>query len=107
LPPPPLDDEELARLTDALHQMTLTLVSPYQSVDYYRDFNASTRADVEAQSRGARYVLLVMDGHVDLTDGTTVDRILPLADDAAREVAIAVPVEWKEIPPSAKVIADR
>ena len=106
-PMPPLDDVARAKLTRSFQLDGLAVAPAHGSVDYYRDFNASTRADVEAQTRGFRYVLLVMDGGLDVTDGTGVDRILPPADDAAREVAIDMPVPWKEIPPRARVLADR
>ena len=106
MPVHPLDDVVRARLLEAFRRQALTPVPGYGAVDYYRDFNASTRAEVDAQSQGARFVLLAMDGAIDVTDGTNVDRILVPSDDAAREVAIEVPVPWKPVPPSAKVLVD-
>jgi hypothetical protein len=106
----PLDAATRARLLgdfrrDALPRAPAALGG---SLDYYRDFNASSRADVDAQSHGARYVIFAMDGRLDVTDGADAERIrLTEDDDAAREVTLDVPVEWRVVPAGALVLADR
>jgi hypothetical protein len=104
--PPPLDPTARTKLLADLHAGLLTGIPAHATVDYYRDFNASTRADVDAQSRSSPYVIVAMGGWLDVTDGADVERVLPAAD-PAREVALEVPVRWGQIPGAARVLADR
>jgi hypothetical protein len=106
--PPPLDGALRATVLAEYRRGAMARATAHGVVDYYRDFNASSRADVEAQSRGERYVILAMDGRIDVTDGTSVERLAPPAeDDAAREVTLDVPVTWLAIPAGAIVLSDR
>jgi len=108
LPARPLDGATRAELVGASMRGATPQVPAAGWLDYYRDFNASARADVDAQSRGHRYVLIVMDGHLDVTDGLEVERVAPPAnDDAAREVALDTPVAWKTVPAGSFVLAER
>jgi hypothetical protein len=103
---PPLDDGTRARLLADFQLDAMALVAGGGSLDYYRDFNASSRADVERQSRGYPYVIVAMDGRLDVTDGVEAERIV-VSDDTMREVALDVPVEWRVIPAGAIVLSDR
>jgi hypothetical protein len=106
--PPPLDAALRAKIVAEHRRGALPRAAAHAAVDYYRDFNASSRADVEAQSRGQRFVILAMDGRVDVTDGTSVERVTPPPDDdTAREVTLDVPVAWSTIPDGALVFSDR
>jgi hypothetical protein len=106
--PPPLDGALRATVLAEYRRGAMARATAHGVVDYYRDFNASSRADVEAQSRGERYVILAMDGRIDLTDGAAVERLaLPPDDDTAREVTLDVPVTWSTIPEGATVLSDR
>jgi hypothetical protein len=108
LPQAPLDAAALARLLDEHRRGSTARVPAHRSFEYYRDFNASSRADVDAQARGNRYVIVAMDGRLDVTDGAAGERIqLAADDDAAREVTIDVPVRWGVVPTGAVVLSDR
>ena len=82
---------------------TLTPIAAGGTLDYYEEFNASGRADVDAQTRGAVFVIVTMDGQLRVSDGKTAERLAP-SSDAAREVAIPTPVVWKSIPAGARTI---
>ena len=105
--PAPLSVEAKDALLADHRAGKLTSVPARSAIDYYRAFNASERSDVVSQARGRRYVLVTMDGEVRATDGVTVTRALPPADDAARDVAIDASVAWRPIPVGATVLASR
>jgi hypothetical protein len=100
-----LEDAERARLLRDFQTGTMPRARAGGPLDYYRDFNASSRADVEVQSRGHRYVIVVMDGYLDVTDGVDAESI-PVDEDS-REIAVDGPVEWRVIPAGAIVLSDR
>ena len=74
------------------------------ALDYYDEFNASTRADVDSQARSMAWVIVTMDGQLKISDGTSAERLVPI--EPAREVPVRAPVAWKEIPAGANVILD-
>lgn len=100
----PLNAAAEASIAAAYRAGLLTSVPAGSSVDYYEDFNASERRDVDAQARGFRYVLVVMDGQLSATDGTRTERLAPQED--AREVAIDAPVVWRRVPTGAIVLQE-
>jgi hypothetical protein len=103
--PQALDAASRAKLLVDFRAGVLTRISAHGSVDYYRDFNASSRADVEVQAQGHPYVIVAMDGKLDVTDGVDVERVL-LGDDTSRELLLEVPVRWAQVPAGATVLAD-
>jgi hypothetical protein len=98
----PLDDAARARLV-ADARAGLLAAAP---LDYYVEFNASARADVDAQARGHRYVLVVMDGELLVSDGVSATQVLPPQDDTAREITVPAPVAWHTVPDGARIVRD-
>ena len=107
LPEGPLDAAGQAEIVAAHRAGLLTNVSAHGFIEYYEEFNASGRSDVDAQSAGAKYVLVVIDGHMRATDGRVAERLDAPLEDAPREIAVSAPVRWARIPPGALVIRDR
>jgi len=108
MPVPPLDAATRAKLLSDHRAGLLSPLPPHAVLDFYRDFNASARSDVDAQSRKHPYVILAMDGRLDVTDGTDVTRLsFAPGDETTREVALPVPVRWERVPEGAIVLADR
>ncbi len=101
---PAFDAPASAAVVADLHSGALTRILAGRSLDYYEEFNASSRADVDAQSNSTGWVIVTMDGQLKITDGTQAERLVP--DDTTREVAIRTPIVWKTIPPGAVVIVD-
>jgi hypothetical protein len=104
---PPLDAAAQAKLLADHRAGLLTAVAAEATLDHYVEFNASGRADVEMQQRGYRYVLVVMDGRLRVTDGVAALQIGPPADDNDRDCAVEAPVAWGVVPSGAVVVGDR
>jgi len=107
LPLGPLDQAEQAATVAAHRAGSLTAVPAQGAVEYYRDFNRSSRNDVDAQARGVPYVLVVIDGQIRATDGRVVERLGAPLTDAPREIAVPAPVRWARVPAGALVMRDR
>jgi hypothetical protein len=103
--PQALDAATRTKLLGAFREGPLTRIPAHGAIDYYRDFNASSRADVEAQARGYRYVIVAMDGKLDVSDGFEVDRVMP-GEDPSREVLLEVPLRWAQVPTGATMLAN-
>jgi hypothetical protein len=110
--PDPFDAAAKASTVTAFRAGQLTSVRAGTSFNYFIDFNASTRADVERSA--SRYLIVVMDGQLRWSDGGMAGRVEPdewttrdtrLTRDP-REVAITTPVTWRQIPGGAHVIFD-
>src|SRR5262249_7313980 len=83
----------------------LTKVAAGRSLDYYEEFNASSRTDVDVQSKSSAWVIVTMDGELKIADGTHAERLVP--DEATREVPIRAPIAWKTIPANAMFVVAR
>ena len=83
---------------------TLKFVDPQAKLDYYVNFNASGRKDIE-KLRG-RYCLVIMDGEIFFTDGRDVEVLSLWEQEQTREVAIPAPITWKSVPKDATLILD-
>jgi hypothetical protein len=103
----PLDTASAAALLADDRAGSFTRIAAGTTLEYFDEFNASSRADVDAQTGSNPYVIVTMDGQLRLSDGTVAERVLPSGDDGSREVAIHAPIAWKPIPPGARVIVDR
>jgi hypothetical protein len=97
LPPKELDPPLRARLVEAFRSKRLTLLAPGKSVDYYTNFNASGRKDVQAAK--GKFILISIQGQLVFTDGADVWDVRP-----SRDLAIRTPVAWKLVPMNARVI---
>lgn len=96
--------DEAAMLRASHDRGSLTEIAHGRSLDYYSEFNGSSRAEVDAQAVSAKWVLVAMDGQLRVSDGIAVQRLVP--DDATREVAIAAPVAWPTVPAGATVLSN-
>lgn len=97
LPPKELDTQLRARLTGAFKSKRLTMIPPHKSVDYYTNFNASGRKDIQATK--AKFILISVKGQLCFTDGSDVWDVRP-----CRDLAIKQPVTWKQIPEDGLII---
>jgi hypothetical protein len=97
LPPKELDTPLRARLVEALRSKRLTVLAPGKSVDYYTNFNASGRKDVQAAK--GKFILISIQGQLVFTNGADVWDVRP-----SRDLAIRTPAAWKLIPMNARII---
>lgn len=94
-----------AELRAAFQAGALTLVPAHGELEFYRDFNASGRADVERDP--AAYLLIALDGQLLGTDGARVLELRIGDDEATRVLALPAPLEWRRVPASALTLTDR
>jgi hypothetical protein len=99
-----LDDTMRERLKTAYNAGTLKFVDPQAKLDYYINFNASGRKDIEKLQ--GKYCLVVMDGEIFLSNGQDVDVLSLWDQEQAREVAIPTPIVWKSVPKDATLVLD-
>ena len=95
--PKRLDTRSRTRLIEAFKSKQLTVLPPSKSVDYFTNFNASGRKDIQAAK--GKFILISIKGQLWFTDGSEVWDEQP-----GRDLAIEKPVTWKTIPGNAIVI---
>ena len=102
----PLDTQQKEQLIADYHAGKLTMVKPRQAVEYYREFNASGRPDVDKST--GNYFLLSVDGRVFMTDGNRVEALDCTWNQGAStgcgDLVIPFPVKWGAIPPGSRII---
>jgi len=103
----PLDTATTAAILADYRAGSFTPIAAGTALEYFEEFNASSRADVDAQAGSNPYVIVTMDGQLRLSDGMVAERVRPSIDDGSRDIAIHAPVAWKSIPDGAHVIVDR
>ncbi len=97
MPPKKLDIQLRARLIEAFKLKRLTVLPPGKSIDYYSNFNASGRKDIQATK--GKFILISIKGQLVFTDGSDVWDVQP-----SRDLAIKNPVTWKTVPENTIVI---
>lgn len=100
----PLDAAAQARLREAFRRSALALLGPSGSLEYFAEFNASGRAEVERQA--GRFVLVSMRGELRATDGARVEQLA--FDDRhglrTSDLVVEAPLRWGLVPPGARVL---
>jgi hypothetical protein len=108
LSPAPLDPAAQRRLLADHRAGSLTTVPTGEALDYYVEFNAGGRAEVEgAEREGLPYVLLIMDGRLLVTDGSIALQMTAPGGFGERDCAMAAPVVWRVVPAGAVVVDGR
>ncbi len=97
-----LDAARCADLRRAFAAGDLTALPPGGAIEYYREFNASGRADVDAQATDP-YLFVSLAGQTLVTDGAACDD-LPAGEPGGSDLIIAAPVPWGEVPAGSRVI---
>jgi hypothetical protein len=95
--PRELSSELQEQLRSDFKAGSLTTVSPGRDVDYYINFNASGRNDV--QTAAGRYLLISIKGQLLCTDGRNVWDEKP-----NRDIALERPLTWSFVPEHARLI---
>jgi hypothetical protein len=95
---PPFDANAEARVKSEHASGVLTPIAAHGALDYFVEFNASGRGDVDAQVKGHPYVLISLDGRLKASDGATAWEIRPNGD-----VVFPAPIAWSKVPDGARV----
>ena len=86
----------------------LTTITPHRSITYFRGFTIGRNIRKEIDSAGNQYLIIGLDGTLQLADGrTTEEMIFPVSDEAtggARWVLIRLPATWQTVPPNSLVV---
>ena len=84
------------------------MIKPGRAVEYYREFNAGGRPDVE-KSQG-NFFILSLDGRVFVTDGNRVEALDCTWDQGSAtgcgDLVMPFPVHWSVVPADSRVIAE-
>ena len=99
--PQALTPELSARLIAEHQAKALVSIPAGESIEYFREFNASGRADVDAVD--TPYLFVSIMGQLFVTDGVRVENLLPME---AHAVYLRTPVAWSQVPDSARVIPE-
>jgi len=102
---PPPTAQRSAELRAAFAAGALTLVPAHGALEFYRDFNASGRADVERDP--AAWLLIALDGQLLASDGEQVLQLRVGDDEATRMLALPAPLQWRQVPAGAITLSDR
>ena len=97
--PRELTPEVVVRLRADFRAGALATIPARGSITYYREFNASGRADVDATD--APYLFVSIRGQLFATDGERVENVEPNEDDS---LYLRTPVAWSNVPAGARVI---
>jgi len=98
--PRPLTPALEAGLKTAYVEKALVMLLPGGSTEYFREFNASGRGDVDAAT--TPYLFVSVKGQLLVTDGERVENLLPTAD----ALYLRTPVAWGALPSSAHLVSD-
>jgi hypothetical protein len=105
-----LDEAAREALVAAFRAGGLTVIPPGKSIDYYREFNASGRADVDRQTKQGKYLIVSLDGVLRLTDGKAVEQVSCAwgrKTEAETDVVIPTAIPWRAIPSVGRIVAQR
>jgi len=106
----PISKEGRKRLIREYSGHRLTTILPHRSITYFRGFTFGRNIRKEIVSAASQYLIVGLDGVLEMTNGeTTEEAIFPMSDagdESARWVAIQLPVIWKTIPQDSLVVEE-
>ena len=84
----------------------LTAIMPKASINYFREFTISRNIRKEIDSAGNKFLIVGLDGALQMTDGQTIEEVIfPANDDSgARWLPVRLPVTWQTVPPNSLVV---
>jgi len=106
----PISEEDKKRLILDYSDHRLTTVMPHTSLTYFRAFTFGRNIREEIESSGKPYLIVGLDGALEMTDGQTTEEIFFPENDgraeSARWVAIRLPATWKMLPQDSLVVGE-
>ncbi|KPJ73160.1 MAG: hypothetical protein AMS14_06710, partial [Planctomycetes bacterium DG_20] len=98
--PRTVDEALRARMLAAFRGKELTAVTPRGQTEYFREFNASGRKDIDKQQDGWKYLFVSTDGQLFVTDGQSVENVNCSWGDGGPEktdLILRLPIAWKKV----------
>ena len=106
----PISEEDKKRLMQDYSNRRLTTIMPHRSITYFRGFTFGRSIRKEIDSAADQYLIVGLDGVLEMTDGrTTAEVIFPMNDAAAergRWLAIQRPASWQAVPQDSLVVEE-
>ena len=107
----PISEEDKKRLMLDYSDRGLTTITPHKSITYYRGFTFGRNIRKEVDSATSQYLIVGLDGVLEMTDGRTAEEVIfPMNDEGAenvRCVAIGLPAVWKTVPQDSLVVEEQ
>ena len=104
----PTSAEDKKKLMLAYLDKRLTTIMPNRSITYFRGFTIGHNIRKEIDSAGNQYLIIGLDGALQMTDGQTIEEMMFPANDegagSARWVAIQLPATWQTISHNSMVV---
>lgn len=103
--PMPLNDSIVTSLERKFINSQLTLIQPFQTLDYYRDFNSGKKKDVQLKS--GEFIYISTDGQLFITNGSQIEHAHfddnSWSESKGCSVFLAYPIVWKKIPENSMI----
>jgi hypothetical protein len=107
----PISAADKKRLLLDYSDHRLTTVMPQRSITYLRGFTIGRNIRKEVDSAGNQYLIIGLDGALQITDGQTTEEMTFPANeegaDSARWVAIQLPAIWQTVSQNSLVVEER
>ena len=107
----PISAADKKRLILDYSDHRLTMIMPRTSITYFRGFTIGRNIRKEIDSAGNRYLIVGLDGALQMTDGQTTEEMTFPANDegagSARWVAIRLPAIWQTLSQNSLVVEER
>ena len=100
------DDKARQDLMAALQREELQPLAPGGALEFFVEFNASSRRDLEAQAAAYPFLIVSLDGELLATDGRHVEwhSLLENFDTKNTDLVLPAPVLWRTLPADARLI---
>ena len=103
---PVFDDPARAELMAAFAGEQLQSIEPGGALDFFVEFNASGRKEVEAQAGALPFLIVSVDGELLATNGRHIEwhSLLEVFDTRRTDLALTTPLKWRTLPEGARLI---
>src|SRR5215469_2029097 len=107
----PMSATEKKKLMKDYSGKGLAAIGPHGSITYFRGFTFGHNLRKEIDSASYEYLIIGLDGALQMTDGLTTEEVIfPMNDrgaEGARWVAIPLPAIWQTVPNNSLVVENR
>ena len=104
----PISEEDKNRLMFDYSEHRLTTIRPRRSLTYFRGFTFGRNIRKEIESVDNQYLIVGLDGALEMTDGRTTEEIIFPANnetvESTRWLAVRLPPTWKTVPQHSLVV---
>jgi len=103
----PILEADKKRLILDYSDHRLTTIMHHRSITYFRGFTVGRNIRKEIDSARKPYLIVGLDGALQITDGETTEEMIFPANDEGRWVAIRLPAHWQPVSQDSAVVEER